>query len=55
MDQSKLLGYIQHTFEQIHGYLKVENNRIWIRDSRFKDVKQRIQNAPLRRIYGQKI
>ena len=34
---------------------KVESNRIWIRDSRLKDVKKRIQNAPLRRIYGQKI
>ena len=34
---------------------KVESNRIWIRDSRLKDVTKRIQNAPLRRIYGQKI
>ncbi len=34
---------------------KVERNRIWIRDSKLKDVKKRIQNAPLRRIYGQKI
>ena len=34
---------------------KVESNRIWIKDSRLKDVKKRIQNAPLRRIYGQKI
>ncbi len=34
---------------------KVENNRIWIRDSKLKAVKKRIQNAPLRRIYGQTI
>ena len=34
---------------------KVESNRIWIRNSRLKDVKKRIKNAPLRRIYGQKI
>ena len=34
---------------------KVESNRIWIRDSRLEDVKKRILNAPLRRIYGQKI
>ena len=34
---------------------KVESNRIWIRDSRLEDVKKRILDAPLRRIYGQKI